>query len=163
MIDIANTEFWETVAFVLFFAVVVWKGGFGALNRALDARADKIRNELETAQKLRQDAEALLTTYQKKQREALTEAQVILAAAREDATRIRDQAQNDLTAMLKRREAQAMEKIAQAETAAVQQVRNLAVDVAIAATETLLSKGIDEKTDTALISATLKDISAKLH
>lgn len=161
--NVANPEFWELVAFVLFVAILVWKGGFSALGRVLDARADKIRIEIETAQKLRQDAEALLTTYQKKHREAMNEAEAILATAREEAVRIREQATVDLSAVLKRREAQAVEKIHQAEAAAVQQVRNLAVDVAVAATETLLASSIDTKASEALIQGAIAELPGKLH
>lgn len=161
--NVTNPEFWELVAFVLFVAILVWKGGFTALGRVLDARADKIRVEIETAQKLRQDAEALLTTYQKKHREAMNEAEAILATAREEAVRIREQATTDLAVVLKRREAQAVEKIHQAEAAAVQQVRNLAVDVAVAATETLLASGIDGKASESLIQGAIAELPGKLH
>lgn len=161
--NVANPEFWELVAFVLFVAILVWKGGFTALGRVLDARADKIRVEIETAQKLRQDAEALLTTYQKKHREAMNEAEAILATAREEAVRIREQATTDLAVVLKRREAQAVEKIHQAEAAAVQQVRNLAVDVAVAATETLLASSIDGKASESLIQGAIAELPGKLH
>ncbi|WP_044562094.1 ATP synthase subunit B [Azospirillum sp. B4] len=163
MFDLQNPTFWVGVAFVIFVALVVWKGGLGALGKSLDARAEKIRLEIETAQKLRQDAEAALTAYQKKQRDAMKEADAIIAAAREEADRIRQHAEADLEATLKRREAQALEKIAQAEAAALQQVRGLAVDVALAATETLLAQTIDQSRSDAMVTAAIAELPAKLH
>ncbi|MDG3441041.1 F0F1 ATP synthase subunit B [Nitrospirillum amazonense] len=163
MFDLQNPTFWVGVAFVVFFALVIWKGGFGALGKSLDARAEKIRLEIETAQKLRQDAEAALTAYQKKQRDAMKEADAIIAAAREEADRIRQHAEADLEATLKRREAQALEKIAQAEAAALQQVRSLAVDVALAATESLLAQTIDQSRSDAMVASAIEELPGKLH
>ena len=51
----------------------------------LDDRADKIRQELEEAQRLREDAQATLASYQRRQRDALKEAEDIIAHAREEA------------------------------------------------------------------------------
>ncbi|MEA1651434.1 F0F1 ATP synthase subunit B [Nitrospirillum sp. BR 11164] len=163
MFDLQNPTFWVGVAFVVFLALVIWKGGFGALGKSLDARAEKIRLEIETAQKLRQDAEAALTAYQKKQRDAMKEADAIIAAAREEADRIRQHAEADLDATLKRREAQALEKIAQAEAAALQQVRSLAVDVALAATESLLTQTIDQSRSDAMVASAIEELPGKLH
>lgn len=163
MFDLQNPTFWVGVAFVVFLALVIWKGGFGALGKSLDARAEKIRLEIETAQKLRQDAEAALTAYQKKQRDAMKEADAIIAAAREEADRIRQHAEADLEATLKRREAQALEKIAQAEAAALQQVRSLAVDVALAATESLLTQTIDQSRSDAMVASAIEELPGKLH
>ncbi|TWB49941.1 F0F1 ATP synthase subunit B family protein [Nitrospirillum viridazoti] len=163
MFDLQNPTFWVGVAFVIFFALVIWKGGFGALGKSLDARAEKIRLEIETAQKLRQDAEAALTAYQKKQRDAMKEADAIIAAAREEADRIRQHAEADLEATLKRREAQALEKIAQAEATALQQVRSLAVDVALAATESLLTQTIDQSRSDAMVASAIEELPGKLH
>ncbi|ASG20059.1 F0F1 ATP synthase subunit B [Nitrospirillum viridazoti] len=163
MFDLQNPTFWVGVAFVVFLALVIWKGGFGALGKSLDARAEKIRLEIETAQKLRQDAEAALTAYQKKQRDAMKEADAIIAAAREEADRIRQHAEADLEATLKRREAQALEKIAQAEAAALQQVRSLAVDVALSATESLLTQTIDQSRSDAMVASAIEELPGKLH
>lgn len=159
---LANSTFWVLVAFVIF----MWFAGrpaWKAISAALDDRADSIRNELEQAQQLREDAQAALAQYQRKQRDALKEAEEILAHAREEADRIRQQAAADLDATLKRREAQAVDKIAQAEAQAVQQVRNLAADVAIAATEQLLIQNMDKTRNDKLVNAAIQDLPANLH
>ncbi|HYC02001.1 MAG TPA: F0F1 ATP synthase subunit B [Azospirillaceae bacterium] len=158
-----NTTFWVLVAFVVFVGGVWLKGGFAALGRMLDARADKIRQEIEAAQKLREDAQAALAQYQRKQRDALKEAEAILASAREEADRIRRQAAVDLEQSLKRREQQAMDKIAQAEAQALQQVRDLAVDVAVAAAERLLVQTVDQTRSDQLVNQAIAELPGKLH
>ncbi len=157
-----STTFWVLVAFVAFVALV-WNVAKKAILGALDARAERIRQEIEQAQALREEAQSMLAQYQRKQRDALKEAENIIAAAREEADRIRRNAADELETSLKRREAAAMDKIAQAEAQALQQVRDLAVDLAAAATERLLVENMDSGRRAALVDQAIKDLDGKLH
>jgi F-type H+-transporting ATPase subunit b len=158
----ASPYFWIAVAFIAFVALVVKTGGVQIL-AGLDARANRIRQELEQASNLREEAQAALAQYQRKQRDALKEAESIIAAAREEAKRISRQAAEELTATLARREAQALEKIAQAEAQAVKQVRDLAVDLALEATERLLIQNLDPQRADRLVDTAINELAGKLH
>jgi len=155
-------EFWVLVAFIIFvgFAFRPASKTFVAL---LDDRAEKIRAELEEAQRLREEAQATLAHYQRKQRDALKEAEDIIAHAREEADRLRQQAAADLEASLKRREAQALDKIAQTEAQAVAEVRNMTVDLAITASRKLLAENLDDKKASKLIDEAIADLPKHLH
>ncbi|MFV3075783.1 F0F1 ATP synthase subunit B [Niveispirillum fermenti] len=157
-----DSNFWYAVAFLIFILGVAKLAGRSILS-GLDERGRRIAAELEQAQKLREDAQAALAQFQRKQRDALKEAEAIVAQAREEAARISTQAATDLEAALKRREQQAMDKIAQAEAQAVQQVRDLAVDIAVHATEKLLVENIDEVRGNLLVESAIKELPAKLH
>jgi F-type H+-transporting ATPase subunit b len=155
-------EFWVAVAFVIFVALV-WKKASAAITGMLDARAEKIRAELDEAQRLREDAQALLANYQRRQRDALKEAEAVIAHAREEADRLRTQAGTDLEASLKRRESQAMDRIAQAEASALAEVRNLTVDIAVSASRRILESGIQPAQADKLIDQSIADLSKHLH
>ena len=155
-------EFWVAIAFVIFMALV-WKKAAAAIGSMLDARAEKIRAELDEAQRLREDAQATLAGYQKRQADALKESEAIIAHAREEAERIRVQSTTDMASALKRREKQAMDRIAQAEAQAIAEVRNLTVDIAIAASRQLLSQGIQPAQADKLIEASIADLPRHLH
>jgi F-type H+-transporting ATPase subunit b len=99
----ADPEFWVLLA-VAIFAVIVWKPASRYMTGTLDERATRIRGELDEARKLRDEAEQLLTEYQRKLREAATEAQAIVTHAREEAERIAAQASRDLQQSLERRQ-----------------------------------------------------------
>jgi F-type H+-transporting ATPase subunit b len=153
---------WVAVAFVIFVAFAVWKG-WKPLMAMLDGRGERIRAELDEAQKLREDAQHLLAEYQRKQRDAVHEAEGMLKAAEEEAARIAEKAAVDLKASLARREQQALDRIAQAEAQAQREVRNLAADLAIAATRKLLVENLDNKTAEKLIDESIKNLPGKLH
>ena len=126
-----DPEFWVALAFLCAVAVI-FKPVAKALATTLDTRAAKIRTQIEEARKLREDAQALLAEYQKKQRDAMAEAEKIIAQARTDAARLKVEAEKDLVGALERRKQQALERIAQSEAQAIASVRNTAVDAAVA-------------------------------
>jgi F-type H+-transporting ATPase subunit b len=157
-----DPEFWVLVAFLI---VVI--GGFikvgPSIGKSLDDRAERIKTELDEAQRLREDAERTLAEYQRKQRDALKEAEDIIAHAKSEAERIGIQAGLDLDAMLERRTKQAEEKIAQEEAKAIADVRNTAIDVAIAAARQIIVEQMDAKTGGALIDNAIAALPQQLH
>jgi F-type H+-transporting ATPase subunit b len=157
-----DVEFWIAVSFLVALGVL-WNKAGPIITSGLDARAAKIRADLDEARKLRETAEATLAEYQRKQRDALAEAHEIVTRAKADAERAAAQAKLDLEAAIKRREAAAAEKIAQAEAKALAEVRRIAVDVAIEATRILLRDGIDAQRGASLIDAAIADLPARLH
>jgi len=161
----SDPTFWAAVAFVVFVIVVtVWPARVqNMIAEALDKRATAIRDELEEAQRLREEAQKALAESKRKQRDMANEAEEVLERAKAEAQRLRDQAEKDLQETMKRREQSALEKIEQAEANAVQEVRNQAVDLAIAATGKLLRDQLDESKSAALVDNSINEVRSKLH
>lgn len=157
-----DPTFWVAVGFFVFVGLIVWKVRQPMLE-GLDARADRIKSELDEAQRLREEAQKALAEYKRKQRDATKEAEEMLTHAKHEADLIREQATEDLKAVLRRRERAAVEKIAQAETQAIQEVRSQAVDIAMAATAKLLSDNVDPGRDQAMVDQAIKELSGRLH
>ena len=157
-----SAEFWVFIAFLILVGAV-FKKVAAAVASGLDARAGRIRAQLEEAEKLREDAQALLADYQRKQRAAAQEAEAIVAQAKNEAQRMREQAQADLEQALKRREQQALQKIAQAEAEALDEVRKQAVDLALAASARLMADNLDDERAARLVDDAIKDLPDKMH
>ncbi len=156
-----EAEFWVAVGFVILVAAL-WRPAQRALVAGLDERASTIRAELGEAQRLREEAERLVAEYRRKQAKMLGEAAEIAKQAAIDAERSRRHAETELEASLKRREQQAMDRIAQAEAKAVEEVRALAVDLAIAATYRLLRDGLDPARAAALLDRAIAELPQRL-
>ena len=159
---IQDPTFWVAVAFVVF-VVLVFKPIKGALIGGLDAKIAEIRQEVEEAEKLREEAQSLLANYQRQQRQAIQDAEAIVARAKEEAERHRAEADEAMKDMVRRQEEQAREKIAQAETAAIQEVRSMSVEVAMAAAEKLLADRLTGDEGSRLIDNSIEDIPRKLQ
>lgn len=158
----ATADFWVAVAFLLVVAALARPVGRG-VTAALDTRAGQIKSKLEEARKLREDAQSLLAEYQRKQRAAMSDAEDIIAHAKAEAERLRVEAEQALEESIQRREKQAMDRIAHAEAEAMRQVRNQAVDIAIAAAGKLLQDNLPADKANALVDQTIKDLPSKLH
>ena len=154
--------FWVAVAFVVFVAAV-YRPVARMVSSALDARGAKIREELDEAVRLREEAQALLAGYQRQQSEAATEAEHILKHAREEIERQAKQAAEAVETALERRKRQAMDRIARAEEEALAEVRGAAVDIAVRATRELLVGQLDDKRRAALIDEAIAGLDKKLH
>ena len=158
-----DATFWATVGLFIFLAIVIYAGVPGMVAKSLDARADKIRNELEEARRLREEAQQLLAEYQRKRKEAEQEAGDIVAAAKREATMLVAEAKKNTEDYVARRTVLAEQKIAQAERDAVNEVRSSAVDVAVAAAGRLLADRVDTKADAALFKSALDDVKTRLN
>ena len=157
-----DPTFWTLIAFLIF-VVLLFKPVKKALLGGLDSRIAQIRTEVEEAQRLREEAQTLLASYQRKQREAAQEAEEIVARAREEAETHRAEAERQLADLLKRQEALAIEKIGQAEAAATQEVRDVAIDLAIAATEKILAQKATGNLADKLIADAIDELPLKLQ
>ena len=119
--------------------------------------------QIDEARKLREDAQALLAQYQKKQREAMAEAEAIIAQAKADAARMRTEAEADLVNSIERRKQQALDRIAQSEAQALKDVRNTAVDVALAAAEKLIRENVGPAQQQALADKAIAELPKRLN
>ena len=158
-----DPEFWVGIGTLIFLGILLWQKVPSLITSALDARAAAIAKELDEAQRLRTEAEALLAEYKKKRAEAEGEAAKILAEAKAEAERFATESRTAIAAQIERRGKQAEEKIAQAEAQAVAEMRALAADRAIAAAETLLTARLDDKRAADLVKRSLEEIPSKLN
>ncbi len=157
-----EAEFWLTVAFIIFVGLLI-RPVTRMITSALDDRSGAIAKELDEAARLAEEMQAALAEYQRKQRDAVKEAEEILARTEAEAKRMGAEAARDLAAALERREKLAMENIAQAEARAVDEVRNAAVDIALAATRKLIEENVDQQKSEALVEDAIKELPGKLH
>jgi F-type H+-transporting ATPase subunit b len=158
-----SPEFWILVAFVAVIVLAVWKRVHVQATQSLDARAAKIKAELDEAQRLREEAQQTLATYQRKQRDALKEAEEIITHAKAEAERLGQQAAKDLEAAIERRQRQAEDKIAQAEAKALAEVRSVSVDVAMAAARRIIAESLDAPRGARLIDDAIAALPQRLH
>jgi F-type H+-transporting ATPase subunit b len=158
----ADPSFWVGLAFLLVVALV-FKPIAKTVSSTLDGRAAKIREQIEEARKLREDAQAVLAGYQSKQRDALAEAEKIISQAKAEAARMKTDAEVDLTRALERREQQALERISQSEAQALEQVQNTAVDVALSAAEALIRGNLDDSKKQALADQAIGELQSRFN
>lgn len=161
--SLANTDFIVTLAFILFVGVLLYFKVPGLLAGLLDKRADGIRSELDEARALREEAQTILASYERKQQEVKEQAARIVEAAKTEAETAGAVAREELKATIARRILAAEDQIASAQSAAVKDVRDRAIGVAIAAAGDVIAKKMTAAESNALIDAAISDVETKLH
>ncbi len=162
-LSLHNTNFIVLLAFILFIAVLFKFKVPGMINKMLDERSAGIKSELDEARALRDDAQALLASYERKQKEVQEQADRIVAHAKEDAAAAAEQAKEDLKVSIARRLQAAEDQIASAEASAVREVRDTAATVAIAAAREVIAKQMTAADGNKLITDAIAEVEAKLH
>ncbi len=161
--SLGNTDFVVLLGFIVFIAVLFYFKVPGMIGGALDNRAESIQSELDEARALHEEARSLLASYERKHREVQTQADAIVAAAKEDAALAAEQAKVDLEKSIARRLAAAQDQIASAEASAVKEVRDQAITVAVSAANAVLAKQMTAAQANKLIEDSIKDVGEKLH
>jgi F-type H+-transporting ATPase subunit b len=156
-------EFWVAIGFGLVIALLAWKGVPGMVGAMLDKRAAAIAAELDEARRLSSEAAALLAEYRKKAEGAEAEAAAILREAEAEAARFAADSRAALNAQIERRAKAAQDKIAQAEAAAVNEIRGLAADAAVGAAEKIIAARLDAAKAARLVESSIAELGDKLN
>lgn len=162
-VSLANTNFVVLLAFLLFVGVLIYLKVPGLLGGVLDKRAEGIRAELDEARALREEAQTILASYERKQKEVQEQADRIVAAAREDAHLAADQAREELEKSIARRLVAAEDQIASAQASAIKEVRDQAITIAVAAANQVIAKQMTAAKGNKLIDEAIAEVEAKLH
>jgi F-type H+-transporting ATPase subunit b len=158
-----ETENWVALGFLSFLALLAYLGAHRKVFDAIDARQARIKSELDDARRLHEEAQALLAEFERKGREAETEAAAIIASAKAEAERLAAEAKTKMEDFIARRTKMAEQKIVQAEAQALADVRSAATDAAVAAAEKILSATAKGKVAEDLLTRGIADVRSKFN
>ena len=162
-VSLRNTDFIVVIGFAVFIGVLLYFKVPQRVAGMLDDRSARIEGDLAEARRLREEAQSVLASYERKSREASEQADRIVATARDEAQAAAEQAKLDLRDSVERRIRGAEEQIASARDAAVREVRNRAIDVATAAAAQVVRERMGDEKANALIDDSIGVVDAKLH
>lgn len=161
--SLTNTDFIVLLAFLLFIAILIYFKVPAMLGGMLDKRAEGIRSELDEARSIREEAQKLLASYERKQQEVKDQADRIVAHAKEEAQLAADAAKKDIEVSIARRLAAAEDRIASAQASAVKDVRDRAATVAVAAAREVFARQMSAEDAGRMIDDAISTVGAKLH
>ena len=157
-----DAEIFVLLGFLCFLGLLIYLGAHRTVLKALDARGEAIAAELAQAAKLRDEATALLASFEKKTAEAEANAAAIVAEARAQAAQLADEAAERLKEFIARRTRQAEAKIALAEAQAAAEVRAAAAEHAARAAEILLADQMKGPAGADLVAREIGEIKRRL-
>ena len=158
-----GAEFVVLISFLVFVGGLIYLGVHRTILKALDARGEAIASELAQAAKLREEATALLASFERKTAEAEANAAAIIAEARAQAEQLAADASDRLNDYIARRTKQAEAKIAMAEAQAAADVRAAAAEHGARAAEIILRDQMKGPGGADLISREIADLGNRLN
>lgn len=161
--SLRNTDFIVLISFLVFVGVLVYFKVPGLIGGLLDKRAEGIRADLEEARRLRNEAQEIYTSYERRQREVKGQADAIIANARREAEAQAAKAKEDLKTSIDRRLQAARDQISSAESDAVRAVRDRAVQTAVAVASELLAAQVRDGSRSAGIDDAITEVSNRLN
>jgi F-type H+-transporting ATPase subunit b len=161
--SLGNTNFVVMISFIIFVGFLIYMKVPGKIGEMLDKRAEGIKSELDEARALREEAQALLATFERQQKDVQVQADRIVTQAKAEATDASEKAREELKKSIARRMQAAEDRIASAEAGAVREVRDRAVAIAIAAARDVIAKQMNAADANKLIDDGIETVSDKLH
>jgi F-type H+-transporting ATPase subunit b len=158
-----DAEFYVLCGFIVFVGLLVYLGAHKTVLKALDARGEAIKAELGEAAKLRNEATALLASFEKKKADAEANAAAIIADAKAQAEQLKKDAVERMNDFIARRTKQAEGKIAFAEAQAAADVRAAAAEHAARAAEIILRDQMQGASGSDLVTKEIAGLKARLN
>ncbi|MBV5270768.1 MAG: ATP F0F1 synthase subunit B [Afipia sp.] len=158
-----EAEFWVAIAFFILMGVFGYFGVHRTILTALDHRRDRIQKELDDARRLKDEAAKLVEEYRARRASAEREAQDIITSAKAEAERIAAEAKVKMEDFVARRTKTAENKIAQAESQAIADVRAAAAEAAVTAASSIMAQSVKGSVADDLIAKGIQDVRSKLN
>jgi F-type H+-transporting ATPase subunit b len=150
---------WTIVSFVIFFALLT-KFAWGPIMKALETREKNIRESIESAERAKKEGEKVLAEHKAALQGAREETRKMIVEAKaigeEERAKIVEKAQTEGAALLKRAKAE----LGVEEAAAIQRVREEAVDLALGAASRLLERSLNDSDHRNMVEDFIKQVSA---
>ncbi len=141
---IIDSTFWVAVSFFIFVGGLVYLKVPQKVNNSITMQIDKIKKELEEAEKLKVEAKNLLSDYENKIDKSKKEAQNIISIARQDSEKNILDKTKKFHELLEERKKSTEQKIIQMKENALKDIKNISIKVSIEAVEHLIKNSIDK-------------------
>ncbi len=153
-----NEIIWGTFGFVVVF-LFIWKFGYPAIKKTMDARTERIRADLDAAEAQRAEADQLLSEYRAQLADAKSEAGRIIEEARQAADNLRREQETRLQSELAEMRERAAADVEAAKAQAIADLRGEVAQLAVGAAEVVIGKNLDQATQVQLIEDYINQVA----
>lgn len=149
---------WVFIAFLIFVSIALYLKVPKMVTKLLDEQIDKIRNDLDDARELKENANSLLAEYERKIESANKEVEIIINQAKTNAEIYEKESNIKIEEFILRSEKQSVEKIQQAEKSAINKINEEIINISIEVSEKIISNKMDDKNSDQLFESSIDQI-----
>ena len=139
-----DATFWVMISFFLFVGLLIYFQIPQKIRTALDENILNIKNQIDDADKLKEDAKNILTEHEKKISNSKAEMKSMITKASEEAEKNIIKTNRDFHNLMENRKKNAEERIKQLKNQALKDIKNTSVRIAIESVEKLLKNSLDK-------------------
>jgi F-type H+-transporting ATPase subunit b len=154
-----NEIIWGALSFLLLL-LLMWRFAFPALKQGMDARAQRIRDNLDEAERTKADAQRILEDYQRQLADAKNESARIIEEARQTAEQLRRDLMARAEAEVQELRQRVNDDLHAAQERALSDVRAQVAELAIGAAEIVVQRNLDAETNRALVERFIEQVGS---
>ena len=139
-----DATFWVMISFFLFIGLLIYFQIPQKIKTVLEENISNIKNQIDEADKLKEDAKNILTEHEKKISNSKTEVKSMIAKASEKVEKNIIKTNQDFHNLMENRKRNAEERIKQLKNQAIKDIKNTSVKIAIESVEKLLKNSLDK-------------------
>jgi len=139
-----DATFWVMISFFIFIGLLIYFKIPQKIKTTLDENISNIKNQIDEADKLKEDAKNILTEHEKKISNSKSEVKLMVDKATEDAEKNVIKTNQDFHNLMENRKKNAEERIKQLKNQALKDIKNTSVKIAIESVEKLLKNSLDK-------------------
>ena len=140
-----DATFWVAISFFIFLGVLFYfkvpQKVFGALNESIN----KIKKDIDEAEKLKEEAKNILSEYEAKLSKSKVEVDLMIKNAQKESETNIIKINDQFYSIFENRKKMAEDKIKQMKLQATKDIKNYSVEVAIIALEKIIKNSVDKK------------------
>jgi F-type H+-transporting ATPase subunit b len=139
-----DATFWVMISFIMFVGLLIYFQIPQKIKETLENNISNIKNQIDEANKLKEDAKNILTEHEKKISDSKTEVKSMIAKASEDAEKNIIKTNQEFHNLMENIKKNAEERIKQLKNQALKDIKNTSIKIAIESVEKLLKNSLDK-------------------
>ena len=159
---IIDATFWVMISFFVFIGLLIYFKIPKKIKKNLDENISNIKNQIDEADKLKEDAKNILTEHEKKISNSKAEVKQMISRASEEAEKNVIKTNQEFHNLMESRKKNAEERIKQLKNQALKDIKNASVKVAIESVEKLIKNSLDKSKLDKIYSSSLEETKLAL-
>tara|TARA_Y100001958_G_C20694070_1_gene203172 strand:- start:9 stop:506 length:498 start_codon:yes stop_codon:yes gene_type:complete len=157
-----DATFWVTISFIIFLGILIYFNVPQKVKGALDKNISNIKNQINEAEKLKEDAKNILIEHEKKISNSKNEVKEMIDKANEEVEKNVIKTNEEFYILMENRKKGAEERIRQIKNQAVKDIKNASVKIAIESVEKLIKNSLDKSKLDKIYSSSIEETKLAL-
>ncbi len=142
---IIDATFWVAISFLIFVGVLIYLKVPQKIDKSLEESIKRIKDEINNAEKLKEEAKNILSDYESKVSKSKEEIKNLIDDAKNQAEKDIIKTNEEFHKIIENRKKSAEQKVKQMKIQAIKDVKNSSVNIAILSAEKIIKNSIDKK------------------